>query len=89
MNGLAVDDTHVECVSDFCGNHRSPGHWADVFERPDGSRYVGLGGDWEFYHEHAPSIIEQTDARYDGFLAACLTGDDIKFIRDNFGKDRP
>ncbi len=77
-------DAHLGCIVDFCGNRRSPGHWADRFRRPDGSEYIGLGGDWEFYHPGAPRVIDSTDARFPGFLAAAAAGDDIAFVRDNW-----
>jgi len=77
-------DKHIGCITDFCGNHRSPGHWADILQRGDGSFYIRLGGWWEYYHEAAPSIIEANDPRYNGFVAACETGDDIDFVRKNW-----
>jgi hypothetical protein len=66
-----TEDRHVECVSDFCGDRYSPGAWADIYERPDGSRYIALGGGWEFYAPDAPAVIEDLDPHYAPFLAAC------------------
>jgi hypothetical protein len=75
------EDTHLECVSDFCGNIRNPGAWADVFQRPDGSKYVALGGGWEFYAARTPERIEESDALYAPFLASCDAQEDFGFAR--------
>lgn len=74
-----VEDRHVECVSDFCGNNRNPGAWADIYERPDGSRYIALGGGWEFYAPHTPPEIEKSNPHYEPFLAACETCEDFGY----------
>jgi hypothetical protein len=79
-------DTHIECVSDFCGNRKSPGAWADIFQRPDGTRYIGLGGAWQFYAENCPEIIEQNSPHYAPFLAACATGEDFGYAAKHWPK---
>jgi hypothetical protein len=78
------EDTHIECLSDFCGNYKSPGAWADLSQRPDGSRYIALGGDWIHYAPHAPEIIEGSDARFAGFVEACERNEDFTFVRENW-----
>lgn len=82
--GDFMADVHIECVSDFCGNARNPGAWADLWRRDDGSRYVALGGDWQSYAPHAPDVIDETDSRFAGFLAACDSGDDFGFVAKNW-----
>lgn len=77
-------DTHLECISDFCGNHRHPGAWADIWQRQDGSKYATLGGDWEFYAPNAPETIEETDPRWEGFLKACEEGTDFGYVAANW-----
>jgi hypothetical protein len=74
-------DKHIECVSDFCGNNYNPGAWADVYERPDGSRYIALGGGWEFYAPHTPEVIEESDSHYAPFLAACDAFEDFGYAK--------
>lgn len=74
---------HLECVSDFNGNDWAgkPGAWADLWERPDGSRVITLGGGWEFYAPGAPGEIPDTSPHFKPFLAACETGDDFGYAR--------
>jgi hypothetical protein len=75
---------HVECISDFAGSWRSPGHAADIMEREDGSRFIALSGWWVYYHERSPEFIEDKDQRFLGFIEAASTGDDIEFVRNNW-----
>jgi hypothetical protein len=76
--------THVRCVSDFCGNTRSPGAWADIFQRHDGTHYVGLGGGWAYYARNTPEIIDEKNPHYLPFLNACDAGDDFAYARKNW-----
>lgn len=78
---MNTEDKHIECISDFCGNLRSPGAWADIFEKEDGTRYVALGGGWEFYGEKTPQVIPDSDPLYQPFLDACEAGEDFGFAR--------
>lgn len=75
----AADHEHIACVSDFNGNYRQPGAWADIFRRPDGTRYIGLGGGWRYYAQTCPDIIEESSPDFAPFLAACDEGDDFAF----------
>lgn len=84
MIGLHDDDTHVECVSDFCGNYRHPGAWADLFQRPDGARYLRLGGGWEFYGSNTPEVIEETDEHFAPFLKACEQDSDFDYAKTHW-----
>ena len=84
MEGQKPEDKHLECISDFCGNPRTPGHWADVFERPDGSRYVQLGGGWEYFTEIVPDVIEDSSEHYEPFIQACADDDDIGYVEKHF-----
>jgi len=79
-------DTHIECVSDFCGNTWNPGAWADLWERPDGSRYITLGGGWEFYAECTPETVNQDSPHFLPFLAACESGDDFGYAEQHWKK---
>lgn len=63
-NFMAKEDKHIECVSDFCGNHRDSGFCADVLERPDGSSYIYQGGAWLCCTRCKPEIIEDSDPHY-------------------------
>ena len=74
-----TEDKHIECVSDYCGNYKHAGAWADIFERPDGSRYISLNGGWEFYAQNTPEFIEDSDPHYGPFLAACETYEDFGY----------
>jgi hypothetical protein len=80
----AEGSKHVDCISDFCGNDRNPGFWADIFQRPNGTSYVSLGGGWMHYHATAPCSIEDSDPIYVQFLKACEADVEIQFLRDNF-----
>ena len=77
-------DKHVECVSDFCGNHKDPGAWADIFERPDGTRYIGLGGAWLCYAEQTPEFIEEDDPHFQPFLDACEKCEDFGYAKEHW-----
>ena len=79
-----VSDTHIECISDFCGNNKTPGHWADLWERPDGRRYITLGGGWTFFTENAPDSIDATSPHFAAFIVACESGEDIGYVREHF-----
>lgn len=88
-NTESVADKHIECVSDFCGNNYNPGAWADIYERPDGSRYIALGGGWEFYAPHTPEVIEESDPHYAPFIAACATCEDFGYARLHWQGGKP
>ena len=79
-------DRHVDCISDFCGNTRNPGAWADLWERPNGSRYITLGGGWEFYCDAPPEKIEENDPHFLPFQVACDKGEDFGYAKQNFTK---
>lgn len=84
MKGQSEQDEHLRCVSDFCGNHRHPGAWADLFRRPDGTEYLQLGGGWIFYGENTPEIIEQGDPRFQPFLRACEDTSDFVYAEKHW-----
>jgi hypothetical protein len=84
MRGQHKDDTHVACVSDFCGNWKDPGTWADLFQRPDGTRYIQLGGGWLYYAKDTPEVIEETSEHFVPFLAACDECADIGYAREHW-----
>lgn len=75
---------HLACISDFCGNHKSPGAWADLYEKPDGTRRIALGGGWKFYGAKSPKFIDEGDPHFVPFLAACETGEDFGYARKNW-----
>ena len=77
-------DHHLECVSDFCGNHKSPGAWADKFARADGTEYVALGGGWVFYGVNTPEFIDSEDPHYAPFLESCADGTDFAYARQHW-----
>ena len=77
-------DKHIECISDFCGNYKSPGAWADIFERADGTRYIGLGGGWEFYCDYPPKIIHQDSPHYAPFIEACNKWEDFGYAKKHW-----
>lgn len=81
---MSKTDKHIECVSDFCGNHKKPGAWADLWERPDGSRYVSLGGGWQYYAPGTPETIDQSSLHFQPFLKACETGEDFGYAAKNW-----
>ena len=70
---------HVACISDFCGNYRSPGAWADLWQRPDGSQFITLGGGWTFYGPGTPAQIEQESPHFTPFLAAAAADEDFAY----------
>jgi hypothetical protein len=76
--------THVECVSDFCGNHKSPGAWADLMQRPDGSQVIKLGGNWRHYGQATPEYIEADDPHFQPFLVACAEDTDFTYARTHW-----
>lgn len=77
-------DKHIECVSDFCGNYKHPGAWADIWERPDGSRYIVLGGAWTFYAENTPETIDERSPHFAPFLVACADGSDFGYAKKHW-----
>lgn len=77
-------DTHVECVSDFCGNHKHPGAWADLWQRPDGTLYVRLGGGWEFYGAKSPEVVDQSSPHFNAFLKACNADSDFAYAKKHW-----
>jgi hypothetical protein len=79
-------DEHVECVSDFCGNNKHPGAWADLWKRSDGSTYIALGGDWCFYGENTPETIDETSPHFKPFLQACDADSDFAYVKRHFSK---
>ena len=83
---MKTEDKHIECISDFCGNFKTNGAWADLYERPDGSRYVMLGGDWEQFGEHSPACLEDTDELFAPFLASCEQDEDFGFARQHWSE---
>lgn len=78
-NIMNAPDKHVECVSDFCGNYKHPGAWADIYERENGSCYVALGGGWEFYGPKTPKTLEDSDPLFSPFLASCEADEDESY----------
>ena len=75
---------HLACVSDFCGNHTHPGAWADLYEKPDGTKRVVLGGGWDFYGEKTPEFLDEGDPHFAPFLSACEAGEDFGYARKNW-----
>lgn len=77
-------DKHIECISDFCGNHKTNGFWADIFQREDGSKYIGLGGDWVQFNKNTPEFIEENSKHYLPFIKACNDCEDSGYVIKNF-----
>ena len=83
---MKTDDTHVECVSDFCGSEcrGQPGAWADLWRRANGTQYVSLGGGWLYYAKNTPDVIDESSPHFRPFLAACDKGEDFAYAKRHF-----
>lgn len=83
---MKTKDTHLECVSDFCGNDwkGQPGAWADLWKRKDGTRYISLGGGWEHYAKNTPEVIDESSPHFLPFLSACDKGEDFGYAKQHF-----
>lgn len=78
---------HLECISDYCGNERTtPGAWADLWERADGTKYITLGGGWPYYGKNTPEVIEENSQHYLPFIQACNDGEDFAYARKHWDK---
>lgn len=77
-------DTWIECTSDFCGNNKHPGAWSDLWERPDGTKYLRLGGGWAFYGDQTPEMIDQSSAHFLPFLKACENDSDFGYAKKHW-----
>ena len=78
------NDRQVKCVSDFCGSYESPGAWADLYERKDGTRYIRLGGGWLYYGKNTTEFIEDSDPHFVPFLKACDECEDFTYARTHW-----
>lgn len=83
-NKTIVPLEHVECISDFCGNYKSPGAWADLYECKDGSQVIMLGGGWVFYGKNTPEFIHDTSEHFKPFLEACENNSDFAYVKEHF-----
>ena len=87
---MSNEDKHVECISDYCGNaYKDCGAWADIYERPDGSRYITLGGGWEFWATNPPDVIEDSNEHYTPFIEACAKCEDFGYAATHWGNPNP